>query len=325
MRGLIIGFGSIGKRHAQNLRSLQPDLALSVLRRSVEVDPAETALGVTRFQQLEEALRAEPDFAVVATPSSHHVEVLDPLLQAGVPCYVEKPVVTKSADIERLRRLLMSLPRAPATFAGCNLRFLPSLNVLRSSIGEGRIGRITRVSLQVGQWLPDWRPLHDYRNSYSADPRQGGGVIFDLIHELDAARWFFGEFEQVKAVAGKFSALDIRSEDSACIVLAKNKGGPVVAIGLDYVSRRRVRRYEIVGDEGTLTWDLAGQSLELTTADSVQRLDVGSAGFDTAQTYLRAMSEFVQSVRAGCPTSQDLSDGLRTVELAVRARVSAEL
>jgi predicted dehydrogenase len=325
VRGLIIGFGSIGKRHARNIRRLQPHAALTVLRRSDAIDPDEAALGVTRTTSLDEALREKPQFAVVANPSSRHAEVLLPLLQAGVACYIEKPVVTNAADVGRLRALLHSASPVPVTFAGCNLRFLPSLAKLRALLAAGKIGRPVRASLQVGQWLPDWRPHQDYRRSYSADAAEGGGVMLDLIHEIDVARWLFGEFDQVKAVAGKFSMLEINAEDSACILLAKAESGPLTAINLDYVSRRRVRRYEIVGDVATLAWDLATQTLDLITAEAVQRVDTGEAGYDVAETYVHAMQEFLQCVHDSQPTSQGLADGLLTTELALRARASAEL
>ena len=81
----------------------------------------------------------------------------------------------------------------PQTQVGCNLRFLPSLQRLKDLIAQGVIGRIVRASFEAGQWLPDWRPRQDYRKSYSADPDSGGGVLFDLIHEIDAAYWILGD------------------------------------------------------------------------------------------------------------------------------------
>lgn len=325
MRGLIIGFGSIGKRHAENLRRLQPNLDLLVLRRGEMHDPVERAVGSIRVQQLDDALRAELDFAIIANPSSRHVDVLVPLLEAGVACYVEKPVVTTPRDLERVEEVLGNLKRAPVTLVGCNLRFLPSLKLLRQLLVQGKIGQPVRASLQAGQWLPDWRPHQDYRESYCADSARGGGVIFDLIHEIDAARWLLGEFEQVRAMAGKFSQLEIATEDTACILLGKSNGGPIAAISLDYVSRQRMRRYEIVGDAGTLAWDLAAQTLELITPVGVEAIDAGAAGYDVGQTYLQAMTEFLRCVREGLPTSQELQDGLHSTALALRARESAGL
>ena len=305
---LIVGFGSIARRHIESLRSVAPHAEIVVFRPGGK--PADCAF--QHVATLDAALAALPGLAVVASPSAFHMESLLPLLQAGVPCYVEKPPVASRADIERLR----ALEALPVTLTGCNLRFLPSLRRLREELRKGAIGTPVRASLQAGQWLPDWRPGTDYRKSYSASRSRGGGVILDLIHEIDVARWLFGEFEDVQAVCGKSSRLEIDAEDSAVILLGRH---PLVAIGLDYVARPSIRRYEIFGDEGTLTWDLPARKLlrgnEVLEADPVH--------FDVAATYRAAMQEFVWAVYGKRPSTQDLLDGLKSTELALRAREGA--
>jgi len=206
------------------------------------------------------------------------------------------------------------------SMSGCNLRFLPSLRRLQAEIVAGTIGTPVRASLQAGQWLPDWRPGRDYRQTYSAKSSEGGGVVLDLIHEIDAARWLFGDFEQVLALGGKRSRLEIDAEDVACILLGRRGAGPVVAIGLDYVARQRMRRYEVIGEEGTLTWDLAARRLSLATPEGDRVLADDAADFDVGATYLRAMQEFTAAVKQSRPTSPDLADGLAAAELAIRAR-----
>lgn len=325
MRALIAGFGSIGRRHAINLQKLLDPVEFILLRSKEEVDSAGQAPGVTLAGNLEAALRAKPDLAVISNASSRHADVLIPLLEAGIPCYIEKPVVTREDDARRLHAVLDKMDSVPVTLAGCNLRFLPSLIKLRALLEEGVTGNVVRASLQVGQWLPDWRPGRDYRLSYSANPQMGGGAILDLIHEIDMARWLFGEFDRVMALAGKLSSLDIATEDTACMLLGKNRGGPFVHVSVDYVSRKPVRRYEIVGDEGTLVWDLGSRRLELSSPRGEDVIDCGDLGFDIASTYVSAMSEFVDCVGQRCPTSQDIREGLMSAELALRARASAGL
>jgi predicted dehydrogenase len=309
VRALIVGYGSIARRHLENLR------ATAAVREFVVVRPGGRPPGADaelRFvSAVSEGVVARPDLAVVASPSAAHIEALLPLLEAGIPCYVEKPAVTEPGDVARLR----ALRQLPVTMSGCNLRFLPSLRRLRDAVRSGSIGTPVRASLQAGQWLPDWRPQRDYRTTYSARAAAGGGVIFDLIHEIDAARWLFGEFDQVHALSGKLSSLEIEAVDSAAILLGRRRG-PLVAIGLDYVARPPIRRYEVFGDEGTLAWDLAAR--RLTRANEVLAAD--PADFDVAATYRAAMNEFVAAVGSGAPTSQDLRDGLASAELALRAR-----
>ncbi len=315
MRALVIGYGSIGRRHAESLRDCDGVSELVCVRSSGKSDALNGARVVS---SVAEGIAGKPDLAVIANASAAHAETLVTLLSAGVPCYAEKPAVTKEKDALRIETLLAQHADV-ATLSGCNLRFLPSLRRMHDAIRSGAVGKPVRASLQAGQWLPDWRPGRDYRETYSAHAAQGGGVIFDLIHELDAARWFFGEFDEVRALSGKLSRLEIDAEDTACILLGR-RGGPIVSVSLDYVSRRRVRRYEVVGEEGTLTWDLGAMELTLATHSGVEILDRDPASFDVGATYLAAMREFVGAVRAGRRASPDLADGLATVRLALRAK-----
>lgn len=319
MRVLLIGSGSIGRRHLESLRILGVEVELALLRSGAREDGWSREQGATVFGDFPAALAWRPKLAIIANPSMLHFEALRALLPAGVPCYVEKPVIADSRQVEALWALLRSVPNPPPTQAGCNLRFLPSLIRLAELLEGGAVGRVVRASLQVGQWLPDWRPAQDYRASYSADPARGGGVVLDLVHELDAARWLFGEFSTVRAVGGHFSRLEIASEDSAAILLGR-PGGPAVAIGLDYVSRRPMRRYEIVGDEASLCWDLPAHRLDLIGQIGVEAIDCGPAAFDVAATYRAAMTELLTAVQGGPPCRQDLAEGLRSATLALRVK-----
>ncbi len=141
-------------------------------------------------------------------------------------------------------------------------------------------------------------------------------MVLDLIHEIDAARWLFGEFDTVHAVGGHYSQLDIKSEDSAAIILGRALG-PAVSIGLDYVSRRPLRRYEIVGDEGSLLWDLPAKKLLVLRDGGEETLTDDPTHFDVSVTYIEAMQEFLSAIDGNRTTSQDLSDGLQSAALAV--------
>jgi hypothetical protein len=311
---LVVGYGSIARRHVENLQACGIS-ELTIVRPSGRSSDAPKSL---RFvSSIAEGMETMPDCAVIASPSAAHIESLLPLLNAGVPCYVEKPVAVSAAQVKQLRDLAS---RVTVSMTGCNLRFLPSLQRMQKEIAAGAIGEPVRASLQAGQWLPDWRPARDYRETYSAKAAQGGGVIFDLIHEIDAARWLLGDFDQVLAIGGKRSRLEIDAEDVAAILLGRRGAGPVVAIGLDYVARQPVRRHEVIGEEGTLVWDLAAARLSLITAKGERVLAKDAADFDVGTTYLRAMRAFVNAVQEGKPASPDLADGLAAAELAIRAR-----
>lgn len=317
MRVLIAGTGSIGRRHIGNLQKLIPGCKFSLLRQGGVEDSFSLNLGARVFGSIEDALSIDVDLAVVATPSALHIDLLPGLITERIPAYVEKPIVTAPSHSEEVRAVLGNKREG---LSGFNFRYLPSLQRARDMIRNGMIGNVVRASLVAGQWLPDWRPSANYRESYSASTVLGGGVHFDLVHELDVARWFFGDFEVVKAVCGKLSDLEVESPDTAVILLAKRGGGPLVSISLDYVSRQRVRRYEFVGDRGTLIWDLPAGLLELRTSAGAEVIALGENAFDTGQTYAYAMSALLEAV-AGKRTFdelQGLEDGLRSSELAMK-------
>lgn len=287
------------------------------LRRSARADDYSESVGATVVANIDEALSQMPDLAIVAGPSSAHAELVLALLEARIPMYIEKPVATDAAQIAAIRAA-MARHEPPTVLCGCNLRFLPALQTIRRMLGTGCIGRVVRATFQVGQWLPSWRPGSDYRQSYSSRREFGGGVVLDLVHELDAARWLLGELEVSAAVGGHFSRLEIDSEDAAWILLSR-RDGPVVAVGVDYVARRPFRRYEFIGEEGTLVIDLIGRRVLLESVSGNEWIRMPEGAFDVASTYRAAMSEFMNAMASGAPTSQDLTEGLRSAECAVRA------
>ena len=258
LRALVIGTGSIGQRHMRSLHQLRPDTKFVLLRRSdAALQGWPDAVVET---DLEAALATSPNMAIVASPSAAHIDVLPRLIAAGVPCYVEKPIVTDSDDVVRVRSALSSAWTNQHS-AGFNLRYLPSLVLARQATQH--IGEIVRVGLAAGQWLPDWRKGTDHRLSYSAQSAQGGGVMFDLSHEFDAARFLLGEIDVVSAQTARVPALEIDSE-AVAVITGRAASGALVNISVDYVARKPIRRYELVGTKGTLVWDLAQKLLILT-------------------------------------------------------------
>lgn len=313
----MVGTGSIGRRHMANLRSLVPDVHFDVLRetgRSLDVSNLGEVEVVT---SLHDAISRQPDLMVIASPSSMHLRPIVAAINGRIPFYAEKPVVTALEDLAVLESLV-GQGDLPPNMVGCNLRNLPSLEALKSLVDEGRLGLLVRADFEAGQWLPDWRPAQDYRQSYSAKRLLGGGVLLDLIHEIDAAHWLLGSFDKVCGFAVKASSLEIESDDSAALLLARHNG-PLATIRIDYVSRRPVRRYTLVGDIATATWDLRAATLTVANAEGVQQLPLSEDAFDVSATYLVAMTEMLEAIQQWRPTTQPLSEGLSALATALRA------
>ncbi len=321
---LVVGLGSIGRRHAHNLRAFAPDATFTFVRHGGDADGFGSEFGARVVSDLDATADESIDLAVVATPSADHVAVLPDLIARGCPLLVEKPIVTTPADCDVVAAALAEAPPAVRA-SGFNLRHLGSLHRLREAIQDGHLGAPVRADLVAGQWLPAWRPNADYRAGYSADEARGGGVELDLCHEIDAARWLFGELEVAYAAAGRLSGLDLHSNDTSVSVLrGRDTGSPLVTVSLDYVSRPRVRRYEVVLQGGRLVWDLDGV-LEEHTDEGSRSLDVQDGAFDVAATYVDMVRDVMRSAETPAEAvTQSLADGLASTRLALAVRAGSE-
>lgn len=316
---LIVGLGSIGRRHLGNLAARWPDAGFTILRHSGAPDPLAEKLGARIVTDRAQAIAGSYDLAVISSPSSNHIDTLPGLIARGTNLLVEKPIVTSAADCDAVLAALKDAPPA-IRVSGFNFRHLPVLQEMRRIIRSGQLGRIVRAAFVAGQWLPDWRPGTDYLAGYSADATRGGGVELDLVHELDVARWFFGELDLQFALGGRLSDLGLRANDVSTMVLSA-QGGPLVQIALDYVSRKRLRHYEVVGDRGGLCWDIGG-TLDLITPEGRSTIARAEGGFDVGASYVNMLAA-IDAVARGedWPVGlQTLEDGVASTRLALAAR-----
>lgn len=251
-RVLIVGFGSIGRRHYDNLKTLGTQVV-----EVCDTDPQKrddaARRGVRAFSHLEEALASRPEVVFVATPPSSHLTIALAAAQAGCHLFIEKPLAHTEEYLDELVQVVKQ--KQLVTMMGCNMRFHFGPATIKRLLEEGAIGTIISASLDAGMYLPDWHPELDYRQAYSARWVLGGGVILDGIHEIDYARWLFGEVREVFCHGGRLSHLEIDTEDSANIVMVMAAGFSVV-VHIDYVQRAYARSCKVIGEQGTVQWDI---------------------------------------------------------------------
>lgn len=312
LRVLVTGRGSIARRHVAHLRMLLPDAAVGVISGGAAVDPSLQPCEV--LADVVQGLAWRPDAVVIASVSSRHAGELQACLQRGLPCLAEKPIAITRDELAALRRTTAAMPPVPVQ-VGCNLRHLPALLRLRALLREGALGNIVRAQLEVGQDLRQWRPGRDLAQSYSAYAEQGGGVVFDLVHEIDMARWLLGPLSVKAAAGGHLSALPISSDDVHTALLSAAGGAPVT-VSLDYVSQRPVRRYAFVADRATVEFDLMAHQLILARREGIEVITDSSDDFDVARTYHDQMADWLAAVRdPGHELKSPLADALETTEL----------
>lgn len=88
-----MGCGSIGRRHAKNLRSLGvQDLAFCDTNRE-SLEQCSNEVKGESFSDYGEALQKfKPDMVLICTPPVYHVEEALAALQAGAHVFIEKPL-----------------------------------------------------------------------------------------------------------------------------------------------------------------------------------------------------------------------------------------
>lgn len=320
MRIAVAGSGSIGRRHIVNLHQLLPSLQIVLIRMPVYQDALSLSLNACTVETIDEAIKLDIDGLIVATPSSEHADLVSHSLRAGIPTYIEKPVVATLSQFELLSTQLSTLEVAPPTLVGCNLRYLPSLRLAQKLVADGALGNIARATFECAQWLPDWRPSINYKHSYSASPSLGGGVLLDLIHEFDSAFWFLGRQTLLSSHTTRNSSLEIDTEHAAVSVLRSDQQ-TLITIGLDYVSRTPYRRYHLIGDNSSLLWDLSSKQLYLQEKNGkTTMLTCDPSDFDVSQTYLEAMRHFIDLIRHKRQSQHPLEEGLIVTKSALEAK-----
>ncbi len=229
MKVLIVGFGSIGRRHFQSFKRVRPELDIALLRRKDSL-AAPGFEQVQAFYDLPSAAKYQPDLVCICTPSQSHLADLNALLPLAPNIFVEKPLITTLEDAKAVEALFER--SSSKFFYGCVMRFHPLLFRLRQIVVDRTYGKALTYRIECGSYLPDWRPMQDYRKLYSAEAASGG-VALDLIHEFDYAQWCFGEIQALTGLRSRVSSLEINSED-LCVATATHKTGTSGGISLNY-------------------------------------------------------------------------------------------
>jgi predicted dehydrogenase len=322
MKFLVIGCGSIGRRHIRNLKILG---AGNIIACDINIECCryvEQKYGIKACAELDEALAQEPDVALICTPTSQHIAPALSAAKSGCHLFIEKPLSHSIAGVDELIRMVSR--QKVITLVGCNMRFHPGISKIKELLVRESIGRTICARLQAGQYLPDWHPGEDYRKGYSASVSLGGGIILDGIHEIDYITWLMGEVSRVFCFAGRLSSLEIDTEDTAEILL-NFKSRAIAEVHLDYVQRAYARSCQVIGEEGTILWDINERQVRLYSAAAKEwQVFPQAADYDMNQMYIDEMKHFLDCLEGRAQPMQDVTAGKKALEVALAAKESAK-
>lgn len=323
-RILIVGFGSIGKRHLRLARELLPNADIMVLRHQLSTSVPDNADG--SFSSIEQAIAFAPNIAVIANPATYHIDTAQAFANAGVHLLVEKPL---SASLDGVEHLIETCrEQGLVLMTGYNLRFLPSLQKFRSLLLDSAIGKVLSVRCEIGQYLPTWRPDDDYRQSVSACHKLGGGVLLELSHEVDYLRWIFGEVDSVKATLSRQSNLDIDVEDTAHLILRFNQAEDgfqlIGTLNLDFVRHDTTRQCTVIGEKGSLRWNGLTGVVEIFEEGAKEWQELFNTQHQRDDSYRAEWQHMLSCINELQIPLISGEDGLKVLHIIEAARKSSE-
>jgi predicted dehydrogenase len=249
LKSLVVGYGSIGKRHVENLLLIS-NMEVIICTKRKDIERVRKKCQI--FRTLNDALKQNPDFAIISNVSNLHISTAIKIAKKSIDIFIEKPLSNSTKGVKELENLIQK--NKLITMMGCNLRFHKSIKKIKELISNNEIGKVITVHAENGSYLPDWHPNENYLDGYAARKNLGGGVVLTCIHEIDYLYWLFGDVKETISISGKFSDLKITAEDMSSIIMRfKNK--IISEIHLDYFQRPSTRNCKIIGTKGTIIWD----------------------------------------------------------------------
>ncbi len=240
---LIIGYGSIGQKHAKILKKCNCEIKVLTNQKKI---PFKT------IRNKKEIINYDPDYIIISNNTSKHIENADFLEKnfKNKIVLIEKPISNKYKKI-RLKK--------NKYIVGYNLRFHPLIQFIKKKI---MMQNIHFISINVSSYLPEWRKSINYKNSNSAKKKFGGGLLLELSHELDYIKWIFGKIKLIYSYNKKISNLKIDTDDILILFGEINQKTKVI-FNMNFFSRINERNIQIEGKNFSLKADLIKNQIEI--------------------------------------------------------------
>ena len=262
---LILGCGSIGSRHAKNLKSLGLeelilcDKDYSRLKSLGNI--IKTNLLYTDYKK---AVNDNHDIsaAVICTPTTFHIPHALYFAKKKINLFIEKPLSNNLHNTQTLSSLVSS--NNLVAMMGHAFMFEPGFIKLLSLLQEKILGKIYFVTYLQGHYLPDWHPLNDYRVEYTAKKELGGGALLTLTsHAFYLIEWLFGKIKSFHGnIVTKLGSLEIDVNDSV-FLLMKTKNSIIIQTINNFISRVPQHRIIIEGEKGRIEYDLLEKKIQI--------------------------------------------------------------
>ena len=293
---LILGCGSIGQRHIKNLKSIGVKSIYAIRSRKGYYKDLNKKLDVIEIDNWNELSKLKIDIAIISNPTSLHLETAIKLSPFVKGIFMEKPLSNSLEGIDKLKIKIEN--NKNVFFMGHNLMFHPIIKNIKEFINKNELGKILNIQCQVGQWLPDWHPYEDYKESYFAKKDLGGGVALTLIHEIHLAIDLAGKPSEVCGMKSASSLLDVETDiDVISDIMIRHESGCVSQVHMDYIQKPMHRSGTITFERGWISYDFNENKVTVQMSEN-QKPEVlwSDDSYDQNKMYLKQLECFINYV-----------------------------
>lgn len=325
MKFLIIGLGSMGKRRIRNLQYLKEKDIIGFDLRKDRRDEASDKYGIATFGDIDKAMSENPDAMIISTPPNHHIEYELLAAKNNKHFFCEAGIFTDKVD--ELIRLCKGkkIVAAPS----CTMRFEFSVKKIKELVDAKKIGKIVALTYHMGQYLPDWHPWEKMTDFY-AGQRETSAAREMVPFELEWITWIFGGIKEISCIRGKISNLEVDIDDVYQLIV-QFKNHIIGNILIEIVSRKPLRVFRVIGEEGTIEWDWLAESVNLYEAKTKNTMifkeekGFKEKGYLSKENkYIDELNHFLNAIRGKEKYMHTLEEDLNVLKLLKYAEQAAD-
>ena len=281
---VICGFGTIGQRHFNNLKRLAPKSKIYIVSKRKDI----VASNVVRSFSVLQKFGPFDAIMVCNETYKHKKSILQAINLQPRAIFVEKLIALNTSEAMEIKKALKG--KRIHFFVGYSRQFWKPYITIKNIIKKKQLGKIYYMRVSCGQNLTDWRK-RDYRKTYSAKSKTGGGAVLDIIHEINFPAWALLEKIRYKAsITGKVSALKVEAEDIAESVFQTNSK-TVVSIHQDCIRVPGKWSCDIIASKASLHWNSFSEKIIISDGKKSSRIFVSDTWNNM---FVREMSYFLK-------------------------------
>ena len=246
---LVIGSGSIAKKHIINLTSLNFKVYILIkglhTKKNLQFIKSNKIFFVHSLKDVSNKV----DFAIIANSTNRHLNFIKKLALKKINIFCEKPIFLSLKNVNKIRSVIKKNKIIFSTnyqLQSHDLYRYIKKNILKKNI--------LSISLKVGQNLNYWRAVPPSEHSYYLDKKKGGGVIFELIHEVNLINNLFGKIIYIKTLKKK--SHDFSNIEDIAISVFKTENNIYGTLYQDMISIKSFRKIEIICKNKNYLFDL---------------------------------------------------------------------